>query len=83
MTCAPDTSCKDTITIPRDLWAQVYWCLQTYGYAGNWQPYQHAKHGLQEPAINYIGCGVAKRMLDLIPPELFEATLTADAVSGD
>lgn len=65
----------DFVSVPRDLWAQVYACLELYAIKENWTGYTHKRAGLMQPLIPLVQHTSAKRVLDAIPPALFEASL--------
>lgn len=66
---------KDTVRVPRALWAQIYWALELYGDPQNWENYSRPRAGIVPAPVALIRFASAKRVLDAIPPALFEATL--------
>lgn len=66
---------QDTVTLPRALWAQIYAALELYAVPQNWKEYEHKRAGLMPSPVMLIGHAAAKRVLDAVPPALFEKTL--------
>lgn len=71
----------DLVCIPRALWARIYWALELYGDARNWEAYLHKRVGLIPAPVMLIRQASAKRVLDAISPDLFEMTLEPETES--
>ena len=70
----------DNVQIPRDLWAEIYDSLLFYGSPKSWECYSHKLAGILPADAGVIRHTKAQRVLDALPPALFEATLLSEMI---